>query len=654
MNNSTSYTATELAKIKQDYHILKVYELLQQQQEQQQRHIATTLTPPKMTVAQFLLCHEGAPSAGVHLKLAARQGNTAVLKFLLSIATTTNDRMFTLQDHQVALVCAIQQGHAEEVQVLLEHQRKKNKNKEDPVDFLNFDVKTLQEQTTMEDDDIIVPYEMVRGTTPLHFATSLANNGGRWDAVRTILLHRDYHANVHHRNAKGETALHLVEGNVGWAQQLLVREQQQQQQQQNHNFSCGGGLVTVRDKEGRTPFYRACADGYVHVAQALLHHTHHQHNSNQTTVTDVVNATDENNITPLYMAAYNNHLDVIVWLVQDAGADPRPAVPPFVAAAIGTDGSVTPAQLLQLGLDPYKTDEEGDNVLHVAINFEEEDFMAKLLTAEPRMIETRDRQGRTALHLAMNAHHLMEPLVEHFGADLLAGDQHGRTPLMVAAWEGKFRVAKTLVRLFDKHQLTLASVDEHGWTALHWSVFAQHKKITRLLLDAGAPCHVINHLGRSPLHCVGYDFGRSCSTRCQPSFTDRDISDMLNGGAAVHEDDGFYDNNYCSGGCGWAAAEFLISRGADAMLRDHEGNLPFFLAAAASCRVTETLMLVRAAASQGLFEKSAQKPTTKTTTNPPPSKRRSSPNESLARFRQSNKKCRTQERPPRNSSPGTS
>jgi hypothetical protein len=49
------------------------------------------------------------------------------------------------------------------------------------------------------------------------------------------------------------------------------------------------------------------------------------------------------------------------------------------------------------------------------------------------------------------------------------------------------------------------------------------------------------------------------------------------------------------------AVEELLSRGADATQRDHEGNLPFFTASA-SGSLSEAFLMVRAVSSQGLFE----------------------------------------------------
>jgi len=78
-------------------------------------------------------------------------------------------------------------------------------------------------------------------------------------------------------------------------------------------------------------------------------------------------------------------------------------------------------------------------------------------------VSAQDEHGRTPLHLAagMGQVDVARMLVER-GADMSAQDEHGRTPLHLAASRGRVDVARMLV----ERGADVSAQDEHGSTPL--------------------------------------------------------------------------------------------------------------------------------------------------------------------------------------------
>jgi ankyrin repeat protein len=73
--------------------------------------------------------------------------------------------------------------------------------------------------------------------------------------------------------------------------------------------------------------------------------------------------------------------------------------------------------------------------------------------------------------------------------------KNASTPLIVAAEEGRFDVAKFLV---DSGAGVNAQSDLH-YTALHWAAFYGHRQIVELLLKNGANVNIKDKTGSTPL-----------------------------------------------------------------------------------------------------------------------------------------------------------
>lgn len=416
---------------------------------------------------------------------------------------------------------------------------------------------------------------------PLHLAIKLGN-------VEIVKLLLENSANPTLATCCGETPLHAAATrNLHVCTRLLIQH--------------GANPDSQQTPHGSTPLHIACLNGFLDTAREL-------HGD--------PNALDFNHDTPLVDACRSGNVSVIAWLLQN-GARPNSGKGDLCLAS-ALDYRTMPKSLIELGLDPWQHSRNGDTIAHVVIvrhndQMEEEgddddndsqsdhgdfafQFADELFGTDASLVNARNGQQMTPLHLS-RVPAMIQLLVGKYGADLLATDANGRSSLFVAMTTDDTAKVESLLILMKERDVNIDTVDTQGWTALHWAIFCRKAEFVRLLLEFGADRHKRNAVGRTPLHLVGYAFSRTFPGRDTHSYGDHDISRVLNArnfpSSVAEKDPASLDD-----------LNVLISRGADASMPDDEGNLPFFLAAATS-RLSEIFLMMRAAATQGLFGKSS-------------------------------------------------
>lgn len=436
----------------------------------------------------------------------------------------------------------------------------------------------------------------------------------------------------------GSTALHFASGlgHEGMVQYLLAN----------------GANVDARDQPGSTPLHVAVRKGYRRIATMLLDNGSdvnvRDYNGNAP-IHESLTANDEYAITSMLLdrGADPNikngsgstplHLTVLLMsevsgasLLIDRGAavDPRDRTgnTPLLLAVESADRelaelflaegadifarnnqALTPAEgALRFGPEVsswfftgsrlIETDNEGRSVLHLAVAMEVSTDTAEVLLKAGAIPDTRDFNGETALHYAVEKNNipLAVSLLDH-GADPFVENNSGMTPLVLAFSQGGDTTVGILNGRIDMEDrwgstalfhaiswdypvivealLSAGSDPRHrnkqGSTPLHESVHTDSLEIASMLLAAGANPNAGDDLGRAPIHdaVLWNTFQILRLLAANGALIDaRDGS----GQTALHLAS-FAGNN--------DIAEWLLASAASVDVRDNNGQTPVFIAA---------------------------------------------------------------------------
>ena len=130
----------------------------------------------------------------------------------------------------------------------------------------------------------------------------------------------------------------------------------------------------------------------------------------------------------------------------------------------------------------------------MAANTGSEELISVLLKYDVD-INAVDKEGRTALHVAIDCYHpkTAMKLIES-GAKPNVLDNKGRSSVRVAREKGDEEVTKALL----KHDSNINAIDRDGCTTLHHAIRWCYPEIALMLIERGAKPNA--HELRSPLH----------------------------------------------------------------------------------------------------------------------------------------------------------
>ncbi|KOX73970.1 Transient receptor potential channel pyrexia, partial [Melipona quadrifasciata] len=230
-------------------------------------------------------------------------------------------------------------------------------------------------------------------------------------ACLMVLLDAERGANVHLKNHRDQTALHIAS--------------------RSHSFECveillkkGGCDPNIEDSDGRTPLHLALGRSLLayDVTELLI------------TWKANINKTDKYGYTPLHIAALNELSQCVDVLIQH-GAD-LSARTKVLHCAIRAGAVEIVKLLLERGASVVEKNHMGETPLHVACFIQSIKCVELLLDSAGTNINAVDRAHRTPLHFAVmttySSAKLVELLLNH-GALVNAADKTGFTPLHVAA-----------------------------------------------------------------------------------------------------------------------------------------------------------------------------------------------------------------------------
>ncbi|XP_034042115.1 ankyrin repeat domain-containing protein 50 [Thalassophryne amazonica] len=245
-----------------------------------------------------------------------------------------------------------------------------------------------------------------------------------------------------------------------------------------------------KDDLGWTPLHAAACEGHRAVCAALTEH------SSMARVGEM----DIEGRTPLILAAQEGHWSTVRLLLDRRSSIDHRAYDGHSALSFALlEGHTEVAELLmRRGADTDVQDAEGRPLLYLLV-LENRLEMATLLIEKGGIpLESRDSEGRTALHVAswQGSVDMVQLLLLH-GANLNAQDTEGRPPLHSVAWTGHAEVGRCLLEATDIN--VDLSCKQHGATALSIAAQEGHADIVMMLLEKGANPNHIDKYGRSPV-----------------------------------------------------------------------------------------------------------------------------------------------------------
>lgn len=288
-----------------------------------------------------------------------------------------------------------------------------------------------------------------------------------------------------------------------------------------------GAAVDGIDEEGRTALCLAAAKGTVEVVRALLDRGLDENHKDDLGWTPLhaaaceghknvcailteqgsmarVGELDVEGRTPLILAAQEGHCSTVRLLLdRKSPIDHRAYDGHSALTASALQGHRDILELLmRRGADTDVRDAEGRPLLYLLV-LEGHLDMANLLIEKGGVpLESKDVEGRTALHVAAWKGDLEGiAMLLKYGADPNAQDLDGRPPLHSVAWRGHAAAGRLFLR--NKGLKVDLACKQQGATALSIASQEGHTEIVAMLLDKGAEPDHVDRYGRSPVKVAG-------------------------------------------------------------------------------------------------------------------------------------------------------
>ncbi|XP_041358733.1 ankyrin-3-like isoform X2 [Gigantopelta aegis] len=312
-------------------------------------------------------------------------------------------------------------------------------------------------------------YSRTRSETPLHCACRLGNVD-----IAELLLDHDCDVNAVDSDDCTPVWVAVDNKNVTMVECLLSRP--------------GIQINVAREQPGNKEgaLHKACSTGLSEIVQLLLCHG------------SDVNATDERNITPLYLACQNGYTNIVNVLLT-AGADVN----------------------IQRNCFGWKNQKYSP--LHVSIKGGHCDIVKALLAAGAD-IETQEATGKTGLFLACKEGHadIVKTLLDHGADPNVKTNNLGQTPLFCALHSGLYQIQKRVKQLKKSSAQGFLKYDSHSFVVEILGLLLQYGARHDLLDNSGyTACDYSIMLGQVDTTCILLQHGATITKDCYSCNTNR-------------------------------------------------------------------------------------------------------------------------------------
>lgn len=257
--------------------------------------------------------------------------------------------------------------------------------------------------------------------------------------------------------------------------------------------------------------------------------------------------------------------------------------------------------IIELGAPYHQANHEGRTALHAAATIEDEfragsdqrTWLEFLL--QPSMqfdINSKDKDGVTALHLASAVSDINTLTLIQNGADLYLRDRLGRTPLHFAAIGGQSNVVGLLLETHEPNLMFINHQCSNRRSALHEASRSGSPECVSLLLNGGADLSLTDERGRTALHAAAGFKEIPEAQKMEPVYhsqpaSSADSRSTLQGRKRKNDFISLVSREICSSGddarCIGEVVRLLLAAGADPNWPDKNGLRPLDVAISLGC-----------------------------------------------------------------------